>query len=136
MTAGTDIVCCDVLGFRVGLSICYDVRFPELYRKLVDRGSEVICVPSAFTLETGKDHWHLLVCARAVESQCWIIAANQSGYHPNDKSPYGHSLIVDPWGNILAEAGSGPEVIVADLDQQSLQRVRASLPCLRHRRIA
>ena len=136
MTAGTDIVCCNVYGFRVGLSICYDVRFPELYRRLVERGSEILCVPSAFTLETGKDHWHLLLRARAVESQCWVIAANQWGSHPGGKSTYGHSLIVDPWGNIVAEAESGPGLIIADLDMQLLRRVRTSLPCLRHRRIA
>ena len=135
MTAGSDIVCCNIDGFRVGLSICYDIRFPELYRKLVDRGSEVLCVPSAFTLETGQDHWHLLVRTRAVESQSWVIAANQCGSHPGGKTTYGHSLIVDPWGRVLAEAEPGPGVIVADLDRSVLARVRASLPSLRHRRI-
>ncbi len=135
MTAGAEIVCCTIEGFRVGLSICYDIRFPELYRKLVDRGSEVLCVPSAFTLETGRDHWHLLVRTRAVESQCWVIAANQCGSHPGGKTTYGHSMIVDPWGRVLAEAENGPGVIVADLDRSALHRVRSSLPSLRHRRI-
>ncbi len=135
MTAGQEIVCCDVLELRVGLSICYDVRFPELYRKLVDRGCEVICVPSAFTEETGKDHWHTLLRTRAIESQCWVIAANQWGKHPTDKTTYGHSLIIDPWGNIRAEADSGAGVIVADLDMQLLHKVRQSLPSLRHRHI-
>jgi predicted amidohydrolase len=136
MTAGTRIVCCNVLGFRIGLSICYDVRFPELYRGLVDCGSEVLCVPSAFTAETGKDHWHVLLRTRAIESQCWVIAANQFGQHPNELSTYGHSLIIDPWGNICAEAKPGSGFILADIDWQSLQRVRTSLPCLRHRRLA
>ncbi len=135
MTAGQDVVCCDVLGLRVGLSICYDLRFPELYRKLVDRGCEVICVPSAFTKETGQDHWHTLLRARAIEAQCWVIAANQWGSHPTDKTTYGHSLIIDPWGAIKAEAESGTGVIVADIDMQLLHKVRKSLPSLRHRRI-
>jgi predicted amidohydrolase len=135
MTAGQEVVCCDVLGLRVGLSICYDVRFPELYRKLTDRGCEVICVPSAFTKETGQDHWHTLLRTRAIESQCWVVAANQCGTHPTDKTTYGHSLIIDPWGNIRAEAEPGPGVIVADLDMQLLRKVRKSLPSLRHRRI-
>jgi len=136
MTAGSEINCCTIHGFRVGLSICYDVRFPELYRKLVDRGSEVICIPSAFTRETGQDHWHLLVRARAVESQCWVIAANQCGSHPGGKTTYGHSLIVDPWGRIVAECESDTGVIVADLNYSALTRVRGSLPALRHRRLA
>ncbi len=135
MMAGSDIVCADVNDLRVGLSICYDLRFPELYRKLVDRGSQVLCIPSAFTRETGQDHWHMLVRTRAVESQCWVIAANQWGVHPNGKETYGHSLIVDPWGSILAEVESGIGVIVADLELQTLGRVRSSLPCLRHRRL-
>jgi predicted amidohydrolase len=135
MTAGQEIVSCDVLGLRVGLSICYDVRFPELYRKLVDRGCEVLCVPSAFTRETGQDHWHTLLRTRAIESQCWVIAANQWGSHPTNKTTYGHSLIIDPWGNIRAEAESGTGVIVADLDMRLVHKVRQSLPSLRHRRI-
>jgi predicted amidohydrolase len=135
MTAGSEIATCTVDGFRIGLSICYDIRFPELYRKLVDRGCEVLCVPSAFTLETGRDHWTLLVRARAVESQCWVIAANQCGSHPTGKTTYGHSMIVDPWGRVLAEAADGPGVIVADLDRQVLSDIRASLPALKHRRL-
>ncbi len=135
MTAGSNVVCCSLNGYRVGLSICYDVRFPELFRRLVDCGSELLCIPSAFTLETGQDHWHLLVRTRAIESQCWVIAANQWGHHPTGKTTYGHSLIVDPWGNVLAESESGVGVIVADLDRQLLSRVRSSLPCLRHRRL-
>jgi len=135
MSAGSDVVCCSLNGYRVGLSICYDVRFPELYRRLVDCGSELLCIPSAFTLETGQDHWHLLVRTRAIESQCWVIAANQSGQHPTGKTTYGHSLIVDPWGNVLVEFETGVGVIVADLDRQLLSRVRSSLPCLRHRRL-
>ena len=135
MTAGSEIVSCDVDDFRVGLSICYDVRFPELYRGLVDRGCELLCVPSAFTYETGKDHWHLLLRTRAVESQCWVIAANQWGLHPNDKRSFGHSMIIDPWGDVLAESQPGTGVITADLDRETLHRVRSTLPSLRHRRL-
>jgi len=135
MTAGEEVVSCTVRDLRVGLSICYDIRFPELYRKLVDRGSELLCVPSAFTLETGRDHWHLLVRTRAIESQCWVVAANQCGIHPGNKTTFGHSLIVDPWGRVLAEAGTSPAVIIADLDGAVMRQVRSGLPSLRHRRI-
>jgi len=135
MSSGTEVITCDLLGFRVGLSICYDVRFPELFRKLVDRGSEILCVPSAFTQETGRDHWHILMRARAVESQCWVIGANQCGSHPNGKTTYGHSLIVDPWGKVRAEADNEPGLVVADIDADSIDRVRSSMPALRHRRI-
>jgi predicted amidohydrolase len=134
VSAGSEIVCCDLYGFRVGLSICYDLRFPELYRRLVERGSNVLCIPSAFTKETGKDHWHLLVRARAIESQCWVIAANQWGTHPAGRSTYGHSIVVDPWGNICAEAGPGTGMIVTDIHSASVAAIRASMPCLYHRR--
>ena len=134
VSAGSETVTCDLLGFRIGLSICYDLRFPELYRKLVDRGCEILCVPSAFTAETGKAHWELLVRARAVESQCWAIAANQWGVHHGGRRTYGHSMIVDPWGNVCARAESGVGIIVADITTESIWNIRDRMPCLRHRR--
>ena len=134
VSAGNEVVNCDLLGLHVGLSICYDLRFPELYRRLVDRGCDVLCVPSAFTEETGKDHWELLVRARAIESQSWVIAANQWGQHPGNRRTFGHSMIVDPWGTICAEAGPGVGIIAADVSPDTVVAVRNSMPCLRHRR--
>ncbi len=133
--AGKEPVTVTLAGFVFGLSICYDLRFPELYRALVDRGAEVLVVPAAFTLHTGKDHWHVLLRARAIESQCFVVAAAQWGKHPQGRATYGHSLIVDPWGTVLSEAPDRIGVIVADLDRDDLRRVRASLPSLRHRRL-
>jgi predicted amidohydrolase len=134
VSAGNDVVACDWLGFRFGLTICYDLRFPELYRALVHRGSEIICIPSAFTEDTGKAHWELLVRARAVECQSWVIAANQYGKHPRDRRTFGHSMIVDPWGRVCAVAPPGEGVIVAEITTESIAGVRASMPCLRHQR--
>lgn len=132
---GTEPVVVDVDGFKVGLSICYDVRFPELYRRLVDRGAEVLAVPSAFTLHTGKDHWAVLLRARAIEAQCWVVAAAQWGRHPGGRATYGHSMVVDPWGLIVAEASDRVGLVVTDVDRAYLERVRAELPSLRHRRL-
>ncbi|HMR76840.1 MAG TPA: carbon-nitrogen hydrolase family protein [Polyangiaceae bacterium] len=134
-SSGTDAVITEVAGARIGLSICYDLRFPELYRKLVDQGAQVLVVPAAFTLQTGKDHWHPLLRARAIESQCWLLAAGQWGRHPKGRLTYGHSLIVDPWGVVVAECSDGVGVAVADLDFDLLARVRAAVPCLEHRRL-
>jgi len=125
----------DVLGFEVGLSICYDLRFPELYRGLVERGAEVLVVPAAFTVQTGKDHWHVLLRARAIESQCFVVAAGQWGKHPRGRTTYGHSMVVDPWGTIVAEASDRTGVVVADIDRAYLDRVRTQLPSLKHRRL-
>jgi len=133
--AGKDPVVVTIGGFGFGLSICYDLRFPELYRALVDRGAEVLVVPAAFTLHTGKDHWHVLLRARAIESQCFVVAAAQWGKHPQGRTTYGHSLVVDPWGTVLAEAPDRIGVVVADLVRDDLRRVRTSLPSLRHRRL-
>lgn len=134
-SSGSSPVVVEVGGFNVGLSICYDVRFPELYRALVDRGAEVLVVPAAFTLHTGKDHWHVLLRARAIEAQCFVVAAAQSGKHPLGRTTYGHSLVADPWGTVAAEASDGPRVVVADLERELLERVRSSVPSLRHRRL-
>lgn len=132
---GDDVVVSDLSdGTRLGMSICYDIRFPELYRALVDRGSEVITVPSAFTLTTTRDHWEVLVRARAIENQCFVIAANQIGAHPPGNRSGGRSLIVDPWGLVLATAPDKATVILADLDFDGLSEVRRRLPALNHRR--
>jgi predicted amidohydrolase len=132
--AGTEAVVVVVDGFSIGLSICYDLRFPELYRLLSLKGADVIVVPAAFTLHTGKDHWHVLLRARAIESQVWVVAAAQWGKHPRGRATYGHSMVVDPWGTIVAEASDRSTVVVADADRSYLERVRASLPCLSHQR--
>lgn len=120
----------------VGLSVCYDLRFPELYRRLVARGAQYLVVPAAFTLHTGKDHWHVLLRARAIENQCFVLASAQQGRHSPSRQTYGHSLIIDPWGTVLAECPDGEGVAVAELDLSAQQRIRQELPALQHRRIA
>jgi predicted amidohydrolase len=132
--AGTEPVTAEVDGVRFGLSICYDVRFPELYRRLIDQGARVLTVPSAFTLTTGKDHWHALLRARAIESQAWVLAPAQHGKHPRGRQTYGKSLIVDPWGEVVAQASEGEGMAMATLDFAYQDRVRTSLPSLLHRR--
>jgi predicted amidohydrolase len=134
-TPGASLFTFDIGRFRVGLSICYDLRFPELYRELALRGANVLLVPAAFTLHTGKDHWHTLLCARAIESQCFVVAAAQWGKHPRGRTTYGHSLVVDPWGTIIAEASEQVGVIAATLDLSYLEQVRAALPSLGNRRL-
>src|SRR6478752_8920809 len=125
----------DIGRFRVGLSICYDLRFPELYRGLVSRGANVLLVPAAFTVHTGKDHWHALLRARAIEAQSFVVAAAQWGKHPLGRTTYGHSLVVDPWGTIIAEASDKVGVIGATLELDYLEQVRAAIPCLANRRL-
>lgn len=120
---------------RIGLSICYDLRFPELYRALMHPPCDVICVPAAFTHTTGQAHWELLLRARAVENQCYVLAAAQGGTHPNGRRTWGHSMIVGPWGEILAQFDEGEGVVVAELDPQHLAQVRLRLPALQHRRL-
>src|SRR6478609_3552508 len=134
-SAGESPVTFDIGRFRIGLSICYDLRFPELYRALVDCGANVLLVPAAFTAHTGKDHWHALLRARAIESQCFVVAAAQWGKHPLGRTTYGHSLVVDPWGTVIAEASDKVGVISATLDLEYLEQVRASVPCLAHRKL-
>jgi deaminated glutathione amidase len=132
---GDEVVVSEIAdGTRLGMSICYDVRFPELYRALVDGGSEVIAIASAFTLTTTRDHWEVLVRARAIENQCFVIAANQIGAHPPGNRSGGRSLIVDPWGLVLATAPDKETVIVADLDFDRQSEIRRRLPALSHRR--
>jgi len=131
---GADVVTCNVGGFRTGAAICYDLRFPELFRLFADRGVELLVVPAAFTHATGRDHWELLLRARAVENQCFVIAANQTGRH-GALQTYGHSLIIDPWGVVAADAGDAPGIIIAPLARSRMEEVRSQLPALRHRRI-
>jgi len=123
-------------GWKLGLTVCYDLRFPELYRILAVEGAEVVTVPAAFTLYTGKDHWELLLRARAVENQCYVAAANQWGVHEGGKASYGRSSIVDPWGVVLAQALDEDAVISAELDRAHMERIRRSLPSLANRQPA
>jgi deaminated glutathione amidase len=133
--AGSEVVVSQLTdGTCLGMSICYDLRFPELYRCLSDRGSQVISVPSAFTLATTRDHWEILLRARAVENQCFVVAPNQIGAHPPGHRSGGRSMIVDPWGVVLATAPDVEGTIVADLDLDRLQEIRHRLPALSHRR--
>ena len=126
----------DIEGWKLGLTICYDLRFPELYRILAVEGAEVITVPAAFTLFTGKDHWEVLLRARAVENQCYVVAANQWGTHRDGKASYGRSMIVDPWGIVLAQAPDEDGVIVAELERARMEEVRRALPSLANRQPA
>ena len=119
----------------IGLSICYDLRFPELYRELAARGAHFVTVPSAFTPHTGKDHWEVLLRARAIENQVFVIAPAQCGRHSADRSSHGRSLVIDPWGIVLVQLGDRPGVALADCALDELERVRESLPALRHRRL-
>ena len=130
---GAQLVVVDIAGAKVGVSICYDLRFPELYRRLVkEHGAEVLLVPAAFTAHTGAAHWHLLLRARAVENQAWVVAAAQHGKHNAKRESYGHSLVVDPWGTIVAEQDAGDGVVLADLDGDTVAKRRAQMPCLEH----
>ena len=119
----------------LGLSVCYDLRFPELYRAQSERGVRFLAVPAAFAVETGRDHWEVLLRARAIENQAFVVAPAQCGRHSPERASYGRSLIVDPWGLVLARAPDRPGVIVADCDLAAQDRLRASLPVLAHRRI-
>jgi len=135
--AGDDVVLSELAGgVRLGMTICYDVRFPELYRLLAVRGAKVISVPAAFTLATTRDHWEVLRRARAIENQCFVIAPNQIGPHPPGPRCGGRSMIVDPWGLVLAQAPDVEAAIVAELDFDTLERMRRRIPALTHRRPA
>ena len=133
---GDDTAVVDTPAGRVGLSVCYDVRFPELYRRLSADGAEILVVPAAFMVPTGRAHWELLLRARAVENLCYVVAAAQSGVHPNGRETYGDSLIVDWWGRVLTRLPRGTGVITADLDRAALQRTRHGFPALANRVLA
>jgi predicted amidohydrolase len=132
---GAEVVVVETPFGGLGLSICYDVRFPELYRALAVKGARIVVVPAAFTLHTGKDHWHPLLRARAIEDQVYVLAAAQYGKANEKRICYGHSLIVDPWGVVVAESGDREGVIVAELDAELQDKVRRELPALQHRRL-
>lgn len=129
-------VCGTVHGWKLGLSICYDLRFPELYRALVTEGAEVLLVPAAFTYRTGNAHWHALLRARAIENLAWVVAAGQTGTHYGSRESYGHSLVVSPWGELRVDAGARPGLQMADLLRADLDDARARIPALAHRRMA
>ncbi|MDS4013573.1 MAG: carbon-nitrogen hydrolase family protein [Candidatus Accumulibacter sp.] len=129
--AGTRAVAVDTSLGRVGLSICYDLRFPELYRAL--GVTDLLVIPAAFTETTGRAHWEILLRARAIENQCYVLAVAQGGRHENGRETHGNSMLVDPWGDILARQAKGPGVVIGDLEEARLAEVRASLPALRHR---
>jgi deaminated glutathione amidase len=121
---------------RLGLSVCYDLRFPEIYRALMQPPCDLIAVPAAFTHTTGRAHWELLLRARAVENQCYVIAPAQGGLHENGRRTWGHSMVIDPWGQVLAVQPEGEGVVMAELDADLIRSVRTQLPALEHRRLA
>jgi deaminated glutathione amidase len=131
---GEKAVLADLPFGRLGLSICYDLRFPALYRALAAAGAEIIAVPSAFTKQTGEAHWHALIRARAIETGAFVLAAAQGGLHENGRSTFGHSLVVSPWGEILAEGGEEPCIIFADIELAASAEARARIPSLKHGR--
>ena len=136
MYPGNDVIAVDTPAGRVGLTICYDLRFPEMFRKLVDDGATMFTVPAAFTATTGKAHWHTLLRARAIENLAYVIAPGQYGLHPDNRSTFGHSLICDPWGRILAEQAEGDCVVAADIDPHLPARLRSEFPALANRRLS
>ncbi|SRR5258708_782946 len=119
---------------RLGLTVCYDLRFPALYRALAEAGATMLAIPSAFTQQTGEAHWHVLMRARAIENGCFVFAAAQGGKHENGRETFGHSLIVDPWGRIIAEGGTEPGVVMAEIDPAQVTNARARIPSLQHGR--
>jgi nitrilase len=132
---GADVVVVDTPAGRLGLAVCYDLRFPELFRRLREQGAEWVALPSAFTWNTGDAHWHALVRARAIENQLWMVGPGQGGYHSERRRTYGHSLVVDPWGRILTELGEGPGLVTAELAPDRLTDIRTRMPVWEHRRL-
>ena len=132
--SGEQAVLYDLPWGRLGLTICYDLRFPALYRALAEAGATMLAIPSAFTQQTGEAHWHVLIRARAIENGCFVFAAAQGGMHESGRETFGHSLIVDPWGRILAEGGAEPGVIMAEVDLPEVSKARARIPSLQHGR--
>ncbi len=132
---GDQAVVVDTPFGKLGLAVCYDLRFPELFRTMLDQGMEIIAMPSAFTAITGKAHWETLVRARAIENLCYVLAAGQGGYHVNGRETYGHSMIVDPWGQVMNELANGSGLVCAGVDLGRLNNIRRAFPCLDHRNI-
>lgn len=133
--AGSEAVVCDTPFGRLGLSICYDLRFPELYRRLGEMGAEIMIVPAAFTAVTGRAHWEVLLRARAIENLCYVLASAQGGHHANGRETHGDSMIVDPWGAIQARLSRQSGMVLGAIDRQAMEAHRRGLPCLRHRRL-
>lgn len=131
---GHELVVTDAPIGKLGLSICYDLRFPELYLSLAKRGAQVLLVPAAFTLTTGKEHWEALLRARAIETQCYVAASAQTGRHNDKRETFGHAMIVDPWGTVVAQCKDGTGIAVAEVDLAFLQTVRTRIPVWQHRR--
>jgi predicted amidohydrolase len=132
---GSEVVVAETACGRLGLSICYDLRFPELYRELTRRGAQLLAVPSAFTERTGKDHWEPLLRARAIENLAWVFAPAQVGQHARGRSSHGHAMVVDPWGGVVAQVADGPGIALAEIDFERQERLRRELPALQHRRL-
>jgi hypothetical protein len=132
--AGELAVVADLPWGQLGLTVCYDLRFPALYRALAEAGASFLAIPSAFTKQTGEAHWHILQRARAIENGCFVFAAAQGGRHENGRETFGHSLIVDPWGRIVAEGGTEPGVVIAEIDPAEVAAARSRIPSLRHGR--
>ena len=133
--SGKEVVVVDTPFGRMGIAICYDLRFPELFRLMQNKGAEIFVIPAAFTKNTGMAHWQLLLRARAVENLCYVVAANQGGCHKNKRQTYGHSMIINPWGKIEQELDEGVGIICHDIDLKSMRELRQKFPCLDHQRI-
>jgi len=131
---GENAVIVDTPFGRIGLTICYDLRFPHLYRTLAEEGAEIIMVPAAFTVRTGEAHWHTLLKARAIETGAYVVASAQTGLHATGRSTYGHSLVVDPWGSVVADAGTEPGLTIVELDLAKVAETRLTMPNLQHKR--
>ena len=134
-TAGREPVVAETPFGRLGLAVCYDLRFPELFRAMSERGAEIIALPAAFTRATGEAHWYVLVRARAVENLCYFLASAQYGSHPGGRESYGHSMLVEPWGQVVAECKDGDGVLCHDVALENLERLRGGFPALDHRRL-
>jgi deaminated glutathione amidase len=132
--AGELAMLADLPWGRLGLTICYDLRFPSLYRALAEAGASFLSIPSAFTKQTGEAHWHVLLRARAIENGCFVFAAAQGGTHENGRETFGHSVVIDPWGRVLAEGGVDPQVVLADVDLAEVAAARGRIPSLQHGR--
>lgn len=132
---GDQVVTVDTPAGKLGLAICYDLRFPELFRALREQDVDWLCLPSAFTWQTGNAHWHALIRARAIENQVWVVAPGQGGQNSSRRQTYGHSLICDPWGKVVCEIEEGPGVVIADLDRERVRELRTRMPVWQHRRL-
>jgi deaminated glutathione amidase len=132
---GTEPVVTEIAGVPTGLSICYDLRFPELYRQLAIKGAKLVVVPAAFMMHTGRDHWEVLLRARAIENQCYVVAAGQIGDHDPGRTCFGRSMIIDPWGTVIAQAPDTTGIVTAEIDLERLEEIRTTLPSLANRRL-